>query len=429
MRASLLIRRLLPVSGLLALAFTAPAQPGNPLRRLLKADTTRFGRVLRQPDAYKVQILYTRIDRDAQNRPRFKSFSYRLRPSEYFYPASTVKLPAAALALEKLHQLKARHPALHPDSPLRIDSAFAGQTRVLRDTTSATGRGSIAHYIRKVLLVSDNDGFNRLYEFLGQRELNEGLARRGYRNFRLIHRLSVGDQEPGSRHTNPVTFFADTALQQPLYQQPAAFNEAPFPQLKLSGERVGEAYLKGDKRVNEPLDLSSKSYLGLREQQQLLRAILFPESLPAARRFDLGEEDYSFLRRYMSELPRESRFPKYPVGEYPDNYAKFLLAGGAAGPLPPGVRIFNKIGQAYGFLIDNAYIVDPANGVEFMLSAVIYTNSDGVLNDDHYDYDTIGFPFLRDLGRAVYDYELKRPRRHRPDLSRFQLSYDEPLKP
>jgi hypothetical protein len=124
-------------------------------------------------------------------------------------------------------------------------------------------------------------------------------------------------------------------------------------------------------------------------------------------------------------LPRESTHPRYNAKEFPDNYVKFLLAGGPAGPLPTGVRIFNKIGQAYGFLIDNTYIVDLDRNVEFMLSAVIYANSDEVLNDDHYDYDTVGFPFLRDLGRAVYQYELQRPRRHKPDLSRFRLRYAE----
>lgn len=65
--------------------------------------------------------MYTQIDRDAQNKPHFKTFTYRLKPHEYFYPASTVKLPAALLALEKLNNLKISN--LNKDTPLRIDSA------------------------------------------------------------------------------------------------------------------------------------------------------------------------------------------------------------------------------------------------------------------------------------------------------------------
>ncbi len=404
----------------------------NPLLQLLRADTARFGRVLRDPAAYRLQILYTQINRDKRGRPHFRTFRYGADERQYFYPASTVKLPAAVLALQKLRQLRAQVPGLTAGSPLRIDTAFAGQTAVLRDTSALGGRASVAHYIRKVLLVSDNDAFNRLYEFVGQRELNEQLRRHGLPDSRLIHRLSVGDQEPGSRHTNPLAFYTDTTLARPLYMQPAAYNGQPLPPLPATDFRLGRGYMQGGRAadgqentvlVPEPLDLGSKNHFPLREQQQVLRALLFPEAVPAKQRFQLAAADYQFLYRYLSMLPQESRAPRYDVAHFPDTYAKFLLGGGGTTPLPPGVRVFNKIGQAYGFLIDNAYVVDLDRNVEFLLSAVIYTNADGILNDDKYDYDTIGFPFLRDLGQAVLRYEQQRPRRHAPDLSRFRLDY------
>lgn len=52
---------------------------------------------------------------------------------------------------------------------------------------------------------------------------------------------------------------------------------------------------------------------------------------------------------------------------------------------------------------------------------MIYTNSNETLNDDTYDYESIGLPFLGDLDRKVYDYELKRERSVRPDFSRFNI--------
>jgi hypothetical protein len=85
--------------------------------------------------------------------------------------------------------------------------------------------------------------------------------------------------------------------------------------------------------------------------------------------------------------------------------------------MPDHVKIFNKVGLAYGFLLDNAYIVDFENKIEFFLSAVVYSNSNGVLNDDSYDYDTLTIPFLADVGRAIYEYELQRDREFDPDLS------------
>jgi hypothetical protein len=35
------------------------------------------------------------------------------------------------------------------------------------------------------------------------------------------------------------------------------------------------------------------------------------------------------------------------------------------------------------------------------VSAVIYTNRDGVLNDDRYEYESVGRPFMAELGRLV----------------------------
>jgi hypothetical protein len=352
--------------------------------------------------------LYTRIRRDAAGAPHFRSYGYRLRPREYFYPASTVKLAGAALALEKLRALSAQTPGLTPESVMLTDSAFAGQTRVRRDTSSATGRPSMANYVRKTLLVSDNDAYNRLYEFVGPAALNAGLARMGLRHSRLQHRLSVGDQEPGSRHTNPIAFYADTAATQLLYQQPAAYYAGPWPRLALRGEKIGRAHAEGGTPVPGPVDFSQKNAFSLPDLQRTLRAVLFPEALPPAQRLRLADDDYALLRQALSQLPRESTHPRYDVAHYPDTYVKFLLGGGGTTPLPQGVRVFNKIGEAYGFLIDNAYVVDAAQGVEFLLSAVLYVNDDGVLNDDKYEYDSIGFPFLRDLGRRVYEAECRR---------------------
>ena len=403
------LRVVLLTLGLLLRTGPAAAQLlPNPLRQVLRHDTAGLGRVLANPEKYRLQILYTRIRRDAAGLPHFRSYSYRLRPRQYFYPASTVKLAAAALALQKLRALRAQTPGLTADSPMLTDSAFAGQSRVRRDTSSASGRPTLANYVRKALIVSDNDAFNRLYEFVGPQELNAEMRRLGLRQSRLQHRLSVGDQEPGARHTNPISFYADTAAQQLLLRQPAAHYAGPWPQLGLRGEAIGLAYLKNDQRVPGPLDFSQKNAHSLPDLQLLLRRVLFPETVPPAQRLRLLPADYALLRESLSQLPRQSPHPRYDAAHFPDTYVKFLLGGGGIAPLPPGVRVFNKIGEAYGFLIDNAYVQDEAKGVEFLLSAVLYVNADGVLNDDKYEYDSIGFPFLRDLGRRVYEAECRR---------------------
>ena len=48
------------------------------------------------------------------------------------------------------------------------EKGFSGQTAVYNDPTTPDGRPTIAHYMKKIFLVSDNDAFNRLYQFLGR---------------------------------------------------------------------------------------------------------------------------------------------------------------------------------------------------------------------------------------------------------------------
>ena len=56
--------------------------------------------------------------------------------------------------------------------------------------------------------------------------------------------------------------------------------------------------------------------------------------------------------------PSESLYPDYDSSEVNDTQVKFLFYG-AEHVIPIAhIRIFNKIGAAYGFLTDAAYLVD-----------------------------------------------------------------------
>ncbi|MCE3282381.1 MAG: hypothetical protein K0Q66_1118, partial [Chitinophagaceae bacterium] len=106
-----------------------------------------------------------------------------------------------------------------------------------------------------------------------------------------------------------------------------------------------------------------------------------------------------------------------------DSYVKFFFRDNTR-RMPPGVRVFNKVGWSYGFMTDVSYIVDFNNNIEFMLAATIYVNSDEVVNDGKYDYNSVGYPFLYQLGQTIYRHELQRKRKHSPDLSAFKLEYE-----
>ena len=59
-----------------------------------------------------------------------------------------------------------------------------------------------------------------------------------------------------------------------------------------------------------------------------------------------------------------------------------------------------------------------------MLSATIYVNKDEILNDDKYEFESVGQPFLNEAGKAFYNYELKRERKYQPNLEAFKIMYD-----
>jgi hypothetical protein len=75
--------------------------------------------------------------------------------------------------------------------------------------------------------------------------------------------------------------------------------------------------------------------------------------------------------------------------------------------IPSHIKIYNKVGFAFGTLTDCAYIHDTRTGVEFLLSATILVNEDGIFNDDIYEYQETGIPFLAALGRELYQFELQ----------------------
>lgn len=387
------------------------------LENLMKQYPQYFGQILNKCDSLKIQIIYTQIDRDGNNNPKFKNYFFHFKPDNYFYPASTVKLPVALLALQKLNEL--RLPGLNRNSSLITSKGYSGQSEVLNDPTTPDGRPTIAQYIRKIFLVSDNDAFNRLYEFLGSQYINENLQKMGYGDAQIVHRLDVSLTEDENRHTNPLAFF--DASGKILYQQPMQFNQNPY---QLRKDSIGRAYYADSGLVNHPLDCSKKNHINLLDLQQILQSILFPNSVGVRQRFNIREEDYNFVYQYMSQYPGETVYPHYDTATYQDAFGKLLYWGTEKGSLPKHIRIFNKEGDAYGFLNDISYFVDFSKHIEFMLSCTIYCNRDGVLNDDIYDYDTVGLPFMKQLGRVIYEYELKRKRDYVPNLSKFSLKYD-----
>ncbi len=388
------------------------------LKNLLISRPEYFAGILKHPTNNEVQILYTQIDRDKNNVPHFTSYSYHLNANRYFYPASTVKLPTAIFALEKINELNIK--GIKKSTPMLTDSSFKGQTKMLTDTSSPTGKPSIENYIKKILLVSDNYAYNRVYEFVGREELNKKLKKYQLNNTRIIGRLSVGDGGEAARHTNQIEFMVND---KPIIR-PEQIDTSNYP-MHLDNMLQGKGYIgRNNQLIMQPFDFSNLNVYTLTDQQSVLKRLLFPESFPKDQRYNLKPDDYQFIYRYMSMFPTESRKPTYTKPEYYPAYCKFLFYGGdSTATINPDIRIFNKVGDSYGYDIDNAYIVDFKNKVEFILTAVVQSNEDGIYNDNKYEYTTVCLPFLKNLGQVINQYELTRPKKYLPDLKKFKLVY------
>ncbi|PSL49581.1 beta-lactamase family protein [Chitinophaga niastensis] len=397
----------------------APAQSRTDtmLQNLINREASpALQHILQYPDSFRCQLIYTQINRDADNTPHFKNYYFEVDAGKYYNPASTVKLPIALLALEKMHELNI--PGLNGNTDMLTDSAWSGQVTVHTDSSAENRLPSIYHYIKRIFLISDNDAYNRLYEFIGQQTIHEKLWAKGYKRVRIIRRFMPLTEEE-NRHTNSIRFVANGKT---IYEQPAAYSNLVFDFSKPV--TIGNGFLdKDDKLVPQPMDFTHHNNLPLEDLQQMLQSVLFPASVPASQRFNITKQDYRFLYRYMSQYPSETHWPKYDTAEYFNSYTKFFLFKAGKQNIPPYIRVFNKAGWSYGFLTDAAYIVDFKHNIEFMITGNIYVNRDGILNDNKYEYEEDGYPFFKEIGDIIYRYELQRRRAHKPDLQAFRVNY------
>lgn len=388
----------------------------NPIKEILAQNPDLFKTVLEAPNQKEVQIIYTQINRDKNNKAHFKTFCYGLNDEHYFYPASTVKLPTAIFALEKLNELNIK--GLDKSTLMKTGADFGQQTKVDKDSSSASGEPSVENYIKKILLVSDNDAFNRIYEFVDRASINQKLQDYGFQHSKITNRLSIGDGGENAKHTNPIDFYTKDEL---VYHKPAAFDPKEY-SIKLNNLTRGKGYLNGnDSLINEPFDFSEKNVFQLSDQHELMKRLMFPTSFPKKKQFNLKADDYDFLYTFMSKYPTESTHPTYAQPAYYPAYCKFLFYGAdPKAAINPNIRIFNKVGDSYGYTIDNIYFIDYENHVEFILSAVIQSNDNEIYNDNHYEYETVCFPFMRNLGEKIYELELNRIKKNEPNFSSFE---------
>lgn len=352
----------------------------NPLEFVLSAENLNIKRVMDSAANHAVQFKFSRIER-TDGVVSFKDYDFQVDSNRYFYPASTVKFPIALLALSKLNTLD----NMDRNTPFYLEG----------DTVETT----IEKEIEKIFAVSDNAANNRLFEFLGQDYINQELQKILEGPVRISHRLSTPNSDEIT--SKPLIVYLNDSTTTILA---GSVNTSAKP-LVLKDIEKGLGYMEEDSLMHGAFDFSLKNYYPIETQHEFLKKVMFPDLYDTHEKLNLSKEQLTFVRKTMSTLPKKLG---YDPDIYYDSYCKFFMFGDTKEDIPEHIKIYNKVGDAYGTLTDCAYIHDTKNNIEFLLTATILVNNNGVFNDNNYEYDEIGFPFLAELGRELYQYELNR---------------------
>ena len=351
----------------------------NPIAHVLGSDDPRIQKIMEDPEKYELQIIYTEINRNGDS-VSFRDYGYRV-DAHYFYPASTVKFPIAVLGLEYLEENE------QMDRTTRF--------YVEGDSVETTAEAEVT----KIFAVSDNAANNRLLEMMGQDHINERLKELDVGPVRISHRLSAPDADNVT--TLPLIVYLNDSTTTTLAP---STNRAPEP-LLLEGVIKGKGFIADDSLIQEPFDFSLKNYYPITTQHAVLKRVIFPETFPMDQRFKLDSKTRDFLLSAMKVLPYQAGYKRE---EYYDSYVKFFLFGDSEAPMPEHVEIYNKVGYAYGTLTDCAYIKDLDNDIEFLVTTTLLVNEDGIFNDNVYEYEETGIPFLAALGEGIHKLELSK---------------------
>ncbi|MBK8940067.1 MAG: serine hydrolase [Polyangiaceae bacterium] len=366
---------------------TPAAEPW--LEKTLRAADPRWTTWLAQAEALRLQILVTEVGPDGA------LTSHPLRAdAEYFYPASAIKTLLAISALRvlskqaggdidlstKIERCREDRPGCEPPEEDIDKKKYAADGKPKHDKLR------VGAEIHKLLSYSDNDSYNRLWDIVGHRELNEQMVELGLPQVRFHHRMSAPADK--SRGTPRVVLLPPGKKPLTAKKRLSDHTLAPTPAPKLE---VGSAYRDGKGVFASPMSFAEKNFISLKDLQRVNVSLLLPGHPDALALGLSGAQREHLIRAMTVDLSAKKR-----AGEHAP------LSLGLVEVLPAKeLRYVAKSGRAYGFHLDNAYVEHLPSKRAFFVTAVVYANEDGVLNDDDYDYDELSKPLLGALGAAL----------------------------
>ncbi len=362
------------------------------LPTLLAGDDPALATVRAAPETFRAQVLLSEVKRGPKGKPTLVRHGWRV-DAEYTYPASAMKLLAGVAALQRARTLGKAHRWFSVDTPLAFHPVFEGERLDTVDPSNRNGRHiTLRQLVRRMAIVSSNYAFNRLYDFAGQTAVNQIAWDAGLRDTLVLHRLSR--LMPLAEHRRHPAI----ELRGPRKTVTLPAHTDGVDRLNpttLKGIEAGVAERIDRKRVEGPKSFVEKNRMSTVDLQNMLVFLLRPDvdlGLPGFK--GLHRSDRALLKKAMLQRPGQSKNPVLPESRYDPNRFKPSRPGLLRVLPNEGFDLYNKAGKAYGFRIENAYVVEHATKRAFFLTVVIYVNANGVLNDGAYEYDEIADPFI-----------------------------------
>ncbi len=357
----------------------------NPIELIIKKREPKLKSIYKNKENHNLQILYTKVVRDSSGAPTFIEYDYKVDNNFYFYPASTMKLPIVVLTLQKINEL--RNEGLNISVENKI--LLVNEDQKIKETT-------FKDLIAKVFLVSDNSASNILINFLGYNYFNQEMRKKGLNTIVLNHKFNP---DPYVKNDWTIYTLDGDLISKDEVQEVIEHNS-------LDNLRQGKSQILNNEKIDNPFNFKTKNRASLRDLDGVMKRIIYPELFREKDRMNLRDQDYNFLRYWMSRFTFEDVGLEYQKdSKYFDSYNKFFIYGDSTNTIDRKIRIYNKVGIAYGTLTDISYIKDYQKDIEFFLSATIYVNQNQIVNDNLYEYDDVGIPFLAELARQVYKLE------------------------
>ena len=353
-------------------------------------DDSFLDEILKNKENHELQIIYTEIKRDKEGEPDFIDFEFQVDENNYFYPASSIKLPIVILTLDKINELRSE--GINVSLKSKITLSPLDQEMSLTQIDSIT---SFQNLIADIFLVSDNSASNVLIDFVGYNHFNNKMNQAGFNKTYLNHKFS-----PDPYYT------IDWEIKTMLNDRISSNEDRDI----VTADDNTLGLKKGEKKFKDgivefgSLDFSQKNRSSIMDMHNIIKRIIFPSKFDDDNAFNLNVEDYDFLRYWMSRFTYEDLGNKFTTDKkYFESYNKFFIHGVDTVVTNKNIRVYNKIGQAYGTSVDNAYIRNYQDDVEFFLTATIYTNKNNIINDNVYEYDETAIPFLAKLSQSLYN--------------------------